>query len=128
MKKALITIGITAIFVVLIVFAGSMFEPSTAIKPIDEGSPCPVTGCASGECHGFDNVPAPDGIHEMICPETSCASTECHAWDSLIGRYHQASDASLNVWILMPVALVVSLLVLMRVLSKPAAPKGGSRS
>ena len=73
------------------------------------------------ECHGFDAVPEPDGVHEMSCPEASCASVECHAWDSLVGRYRQASDASLNVWILMPVALVVGLVLLVKALSKGGA-------
>ena len=54
----------------------------------------------------------------MACPEVSCASVECHAWDSLVGRYHQASDASLNVWVLMPVVLVVWLVLLVKALSK----------
>ena len=62
--------------------------------------------------HGFDNVPEPDGAHEMTCPEASCADVACHAWDSLTTRYHQASDASLNLWILAPVALVVGLVLL----------------
>ncbi len=97
---------------------GTLAEPETAVLPIKADSPCPVVGCTSGVCHGFDNVPEPDGIHELSCPEASCASTECHAWDSLMTRYHQASDASLNVWILTPVALVVGLVVLVRVLSK----------
>lgn len=44
-----------------------------------------------------------DGIHEMNCPEASCSSVECHAWDTLTSRYHQASDASLNLWILAPI-------------------------
>lgn len=118
MKKAFITIGVFTLFVVLVVVAGIIADPTSAIHLVRSDSPCPVTGCASEECHGFDNIPEPDGIHEMICPEAGCASTECHAWDSLIGRYHQASDASLNVWILMPVALVVGLIVMMRVLSK----------
>ena len=59
-------------------------------------------------------MPEPDGVHEMVCPEAGCASVECHGWDSLIGRYHQASDMSLNVWILMPVALVLGLWLLVR--------------
>ena len=57
----------------------------------------------------------------MQCPEAGCASVECHAWDSLVGRYRQASDSSLNVWILMPVALVVGLVLLVKALSKGGA-------
>ena len=59
-------------------------------------------------------MPGPDGVHEMACPESSCSSVECHAWESLAGRYHQASDASLNVWVLAPVALVVALAIIVR--------------
>ena len=66
-------------------------------------------------------MPGPDGAHEMRCPEASCASVECHAWDSLVGRYHQASDASLNVWVLMPVALAVGLVLVVKALSKGGA-------
>lgn len=123
MKKTLTTIGIFLGFVLLTVAVGFAIEPTSGIHVIDDTSPCPVTGCVSGECHGFDNVPAPDGIDEMICPEAGCASTECHAWDSLLDRYKQASDASLNLWIMMPVALVVALLVLVRVLSRPKGAK-----
>lgn len=47
-------------------------------------------------------------------PEASCASTECHAWDTLATRYYQASDASLNLWVLAPVALVVGLVLIVR--------------
>ena len=82
--------------------------------PIEADSPCPAVGCASGSCHGFDDVPEPDGVHEMTCPEASCASTECHAWDTLATRYYQASDASLNLWVLAPVALVVGLVLIVR--------------
>jgi len=99
--------------------AGSLIEPDTAVRPIEAGSPCPAVGCASGECHGFDDVPEPDGVHEMTCPEASCADVECHAWDTLQGRYKQASDASMNIWILAPVALVVGLVVLVGALSRP---------
>ena len=53
-------------------------------------------------------------MHEMTCPEASCASTECHAWNSLTTRYRQASDASLNLWVLAPVALVVGLVLIVR--------------
>ena len=95
--------------------AGALADPSVGLpRAIAADSPCPAAGCASGECHGFDNVPAPDGVHEMSCPEATCASAECHAWDALATRYHQASDASLNLWILAPVMLVVGLVLIVR--------------
>ena len=114
MSKKVLAAGILVALVVAVTLAGFAMAPSTAIQPIAADSPCPATGCASGACHGFDAVPEPDGVHEMVCPEAGCASAECHGWDSLIGRYHQASDMSLNVWILMPVALVLGLWLLVR--------------
>ena len=113
-RRILITLGVFVLAGVLTYGAGLLAEPTTGIAPIEADTPCPAAGCASGECHGFDNVPEPDGVHEMSCPEASCASVECHAWDSLVGRYHQASDASLNVWILAPVVLVVGLVLIVR--------------
>lgn len=114
MSKKVFAAGILVALVVAVTLVGFAMAPSTAIQPIAADSPCPATGCASGACHGFDAVPEPDGVHEMVCPEAGCASVECHGWDSLIGRYHQASDMSLNVWILMPVALVLGLWLLVR--------------
>lgn len=114
MSKKVLAAGILVALVVAVTLAGFAMAPSTAIQPIAADSPCPATGCASGACHGFDAVPEPDGVHEMVCPEAGCASVECRGWDSLIGRYHQASDMSLNVWILMPVALVLGLWLLVR--------------
>ena len=114
MSKKVVAAGILVALVVAVTLVGFAMAPSTAIQPIAADSPCPATGCASGACHGFDAVPEPDGVHEMVCPEAGCASVECHGWDSLIGRYHQASDMSLNVWILMPVALVLGLWLLVR--------------
>lgn len=122
-RKMLTTLGALAMMVVLVIVAGSVMAPGSGIRPIEAASPCPVAGCASGECHGFADVPAPDGVHEMTCPEASCASVECHAWDSLIGRYHQASDASLNLWILMPVALVAALVLTVNALSRKEVGK-----
>lgn len=77
-------------------------------------SACPVTGCASGMCHGYDDVPQPDGVHEMTCPETGCASVDCHAWGTLTGGYRQASDASLNLWVLFPIVLITVLVVFVK--------------
>lgn len=114
MPKKLVAAAVLAALVVATAAVGFALAPSSAIQPIAADSPCPAAGCASGTCHGFDAVPEPDGVHEMMCPEAGCASVECHGWDSLIGRYHQASDMSLNVWILMPVALVLGLWLLVR--------------
>lgn len=115
-KKLLITFAALALIGACVLGAGALAQPGTAPLPlaIEESSPCPATGCASGSCHGFDDVPEPDGVHEMTCPEASCASTECHAWDTLATRYYQASDASLNLWVLAPVALVVGLVLIVR--------------
>lgn len=75
---------------------------------------CPATQCASGECHSLDDVPDPDGIHEMECPEATCSDVECHAWDTLMNYYHQPSMASLIMWVVVPVALAVALVAIMR--------------
>ncbi|MDO5024676.1 hypothetical protein [Slackia piriformis] len=85
-----------------------------SVGPLEPSTPCPATSCASGQCHSFDDVPDPDGIHEMVCPEAGCESLECHAWDTLVGRYHQASDASLNVWVVVPVGLALGLILLVK--------------
>ena len=128
MSKKILAAGILVALVVAVTLAGFAMAPSTAIQPIAADSPCPATGCASGACHGFDAVPEPDGVHEMVCPEAGCASVECHGWDSLIGRYHQASDMSLNVWILMPVALVLGLWLLVRRMGRPGRVHDDSRA
>ncbi len=114
MRKFVVVLAAFALACAAVYGAGSLAEPSTGVARIEPDSPCPATGCASGACHGFDDVPEPDGVHEMTCPEASCASTECHAWNSLTTRYRQASDASLNLWVLAPVALVVGLVLIVR--------------
>ena len=114
MRKLLITLAVFALAGGLVLAAGIAAEPATGVHAVTAESPCPVAGCASGVCHGFDDVPEPDGVHEMTCPEASCASVECHGWETLGSRYHQASDASLNLWILMPVVLVVALVGIAR--------------
>lgn len=115
MKKIAVTAAVFLLAAVCSVGAVMLVQPEAlSVRPITETSPCPVVRCASGSCHGFDDVPEPDGVHEMTCPEASCASVECHGWETLGSRYHQASDASLNLWILMPVALVVALVGIVR--------------
>lgn len=114
-RKTLITLAVFLLVGTAAFAAGAAADPSVGLpQPIAEDSPCPATRCASGECHGFDDVPEPDGVHQMECPRASCESVECHAWDTLMDRYHQPSDASLNLWILAPVALVVGLVLLVR--------------
>lgn len=114
-KKGLIT-GAVFLFIGGMVFAaGFALNPTVGLpQVIEDHSACPAVGCAFGACHGYEDIPEPDGIHEMYCPETSCASTECHAWDTLVTRYNQPSDASLNVWILAPVVLVIVLVLVIR--------------
>ena len=114
-KKIALTLLTLAVVVACTLGVGALASPgSVAVAPVVDTSACPATGCASGVCHGFDNVPVPDGVSEMLCPEATCASTECHAWDTLVGRYHQASDVSMNLWILFPVMFVVGLVLLVR--------------
>ena len=115
LKKTVLTVVVLLLLAVPVFAVGAIADPSVSLpERVKAESACPATRCASGECHGFDNVPQPDGVHEMICPEASCSSTDCHAWDSLMDRYHQASDASLNIWIVMPVVLVIALVLVMR--------------
>lgn len=123
MKKALVTLGALLAFCAAVVTIGFSVEPRSALTPITADSPCPATGCAGGTCHGFDDVPEPDGMTEMNCPEAGCQNVECHAWESLMNRYHQASDASLNVWILMPVVLVVGLILMVNAFSRKEGGK-----
>ena len=104
-RKVIITVVVFALTGLCVFGVGAVADPDVgAPQAIVPESACPVVGCASGECHGFDNVPQPDG----------CSSTECHARDSLTDCYHQASDASLNLWILAPVVLVVGLVLLVK--------------
>ncbi len=90
MRKLLITLAVFVLAGGLVLAAGIAAEPATGVHAVTVESPCPVTACANGACHGFDDVPEPDGVAEMTCPEAGCASVECHAWDSLTTRYHQA--------------------------------------
>lgn len=114
-KKTLITLATFFLVGACVFAAGALADSSVGLpQTIAEDSPCPATECANGACHGFDAIPEPDGITEMTCPEARCSSIECHAWDTLTTRYYQPSDASLNLWILAPVALVIGLVLLVK--------------
>lgn len=91
MRKAMLTVAVVVLLAAVCLAAGFAIEPQSSISPITPDSPCPAVGCASGECH---------------------------AWDSLVSRYHQASDASLNLWIIMPTVLVLGIVLVVRALSK----------
>ena len=71
-KKLLAVLALLAAIAVVIA-VGFALAPGSAIRPIAADSPCPVVGCASGSCHGFDDVPDPDGVHEMTCPWPCCS-------------------------------------------------------
>lgn len=114
-RRIVITVLSFVLVGICVFAAGAVSDVSVGLpRPIEANSSCPAAGCASGTCHGFDNVPEPDGVHEMACPEATCASVECHAWDVLTTRYYQPSDASLNLWVLAPVALVAGLVLIVR--------------
>lgn len=115
-RKSIISLFVFCLIGVMVFLAGTVAEPGTVGLPkkIEESSPCPAVGCASGKCHSFDAVPEVDGVHEMNCPEASCSSVECHAWDTLVNRYYQPSDSSLNLWILAPVVFIVGLILIVR--------------
>jgi hypothetical protein len=43
---------------------------------------------------------------------SGCQSTSCHAWDRLTDHYNHPSDASLTLWIIGPIVLIVGLALL----------------
>lgn len=114
MGKHMMVLAVLAVTVGLVAVAGFALEPESSVRPLTAEAPCPAVGCASGVCHDFATVPAPDGAHELSCPEASCSSSACHGWNTLTTRYHQASDMSLNAWILGPTVLVLGLWLLIR--------------
>lgn len=117
MKKTLITALVFTVVACFVFLAGGIAGADRGVSlpaQITEQSACPVVGCASGVCHGYEDVPEPDGIHAMTCPEKHCESIECHAWNVLESRYGKASDFSLNLWVLAPVALVLGLVLIVK--------------
>lgn len=113
--KKKLTVAVLAFvgMTVLVTILGCAAAGSSMPQRITAESPCPVTRCANGVCHGYENVPKSDGVTLMECPEVSCSSAQCHAWDTLVGRYHHASDMSLNLWVLAPALVSAVALVLL---------------
>ena len=62
MRKLLMTLAVFALAGGLVLAAGKAVEPATGVQAVTAESPCPVAACASGACHGFDDVPEPDGV------------------------------------------------------------------
>lgn len=63
MKKIAVTAAVFLLAAVCSVGAVMLVQPEAlSVRPITETSPCPVVGCASGSCHGFDDVPEPDDV------------------------------------------------------------------
>lgn len=57
-RKAIITIVVFLLVGLCVFGVGAVADPDVgAPQAIVPESACPVVGCASGECHGFDNVP-----------------------------------------------------------------------
>ena len=62
-KKLICVIAAFALAAACVFIAASVSSVSVgAPQHIDAASPCPATGCASGECHDYANVPGPDGV------------------------------------------------------------------
>ena len=61
-KKLLVTLVAFLLAGACVLAAGAAAEPATGVRPIEADSPCPAVGCASGSCHGFDDVPEPDRV------------------------------------------------------------------
>ena len=76
MKKIIAALAVFLVAGLCVAGAALVASPgSLVVRPITPEAPCPVVGCASGACHGFDDVPGPDGVTEMTCPETGCSTT-----------------------------------------------------
>lgn len=73
-KKLAIVLAAFALIGVCVFAAGSFAGAASGagvVQQVSAESACPAVGCASGTCHGFGNVPEPDGVHAMNCPEST---------------------------------------------------------
>jgi hypothetical protein len=119
LKRLSITLVVFLAFGALIFGVGALVAPGSVALPavIVADTPCPVAGCTrtDGACHAAAPAPVPDGSFTMACPKfTGCFDTVCHAQDRLTTHYNRPLDASLNLWILAPVLLIVGLVLIVQ--------------
>ena len=118
-RKIIITLFVFLLVGLIVFLAGWALDRQSVALPerIGPDSPCPVAGCAQpdGGCHADGAYPVPDGSFEMACPRIEgCADTSCHAFERIGATRAKPSDASMNLWILAPVALVLVLVWVVR--------------
>jgi hypothetical protein len=118
-KRLLLTFLIFCVVAALVIATGAAAAPSAVALPelITAETPCPVAGCAQtdGACHAAATPPVPDGTFEMLCPvREGCTDTQCHAWERIDSVRTKPLDASMNLWILMPVIFTVALVAIVR--------------
>lgn len=68
-KKFAITLAVFALLGACVLGAGALAQGGSAAalpQRITAEPPCPATGCASGSCHGFDDVPEPGGVQPIL--------------------------------------------------------------
>ena len=121
-RKLAVTLAAFALVCACVLGAGALAEPATALRPVEAASPCPAAGLRVGGVPRLRRrVPGPTA-------PTRCGARRrrARAWSATRGtRWWAAtarpSDASLNVWVLMPVALAVGLVLVVKALSKGGA-------
>ena len=118
-RKMIIALMVFLLIGAAVFGTSALAFPGTVSLPeaIAEGTLCPVASCtqADGGCHAAQAAPVPDGSFSMLCPKVdSCSDTACHAWDRLTTHFNRPSDASLNLWILVPVIFTVGLVLIVR--------------
>lgn len=126
--KALLTVKALLTAAVFVVAGAAVFGAVALASPGEVSFPhrithetsCPVAGCTQpdGACHAGSLPLTPDGSFVMACPKAKkCSSAECHAADELTSHYNTPSDFALTLWILAPVVLVVTLVLIVKKMS-----------
>jgi hypothetical protein len=118
-RKLILTAAVFVVIGVLTFMAGWASDSQSVALPatITANTPCPVAGCTQPDkgCHAATAYPVPDGSFEMQCPRAKgCADIQCHAWDRIDATRDKPSDASLNLWILVPVLFTVGLVLIVQ--------------